>query len=171
MAALLHLTQGVNWFSPPLLALGALVALVVALVALLWAVVSHRRLKRLQQHFSGWFRHVGDADLKGAIDRALAQEEVLREMQRRLQDREQRALHAISRYGLVRFNAFPDSAADLSFSVAFLSDAGDGLVLTSLWGRDEVRVYAKEVHSQESRVALTPEERQAIALAMNRRIP
>ncbi|MCY0885275.1 MAG: DUF4446 family protein, partial [Firmicutes bacterium] len=46
---------------------------------------------------------------------------------------------------------------------------GDGLVLTGLWGRDEVRVYAKPVEGAQSRYALSEEERAAIDLAMRDR--
>ena len=79
--------------------------------------------------------------------------------------------NCLSRTGLVRFNPFDDTGADLSFSLALLTDEYDGVVLTSLWGRDEVRVYAKPIRGGTSTYALSREERQAIDLAENRRIP
>jgi hypothetical protein len=76
---------------------------------------------------------------------------------------------AISHIGLVRFNPFMDAGSDLSFSAALLNDFGDGLVLTSLWGRDEVRLYAKPVDKHESRYVLSQEEKQALDMARHAR--
>ena len=53
----------------------------------------------------------------------------------------------------------------LSFSVALLDDAGDGLVLTSINGRTETRTYAKGVKGGTSEQSLSPEEEQAIGFA------
>jgi len=76
---------------------------------------------------------------------------------------------AMNRIGLVRFNPFMDTGSDLSFSLAFLNDHGDGLLMTSLWGRDEVRLYAKPVEEHKSRYALSQEEKQALDMATHAR--
>ena len=75
----------------------------------------------------------------------------------------------INRIGLVRFNPFQDTGSDQSFSAALLNDNGDGIILTSLWGRDEVRLYAKPVDRHESRYILSQEEKQALDMAKNAR--
>ena len=80
-----------------------------------------------------------------------------------------KAAQAINRIGLVRFNPFQDTGSDQSFSAALLNDNGDGLILTSLWGRDEVRLYAKPVDRYESRYILSQEEKQALDMATNAR--
>ena len=43
----------------------------------------------------------------------------------------------------MRYDAFGDMGGRLSFSVALLDDAGDGLVLTSINGRTETRTYCQ----------------------------
>ena len=88
----------------------------------------------------------------------------------RLDSLDWKAAQSLNRIGLVRFNPFMDTGADLSFSAALLNDNGDGMVLTSLWGRDEVRLYAKPVDNHESRYVLSQEEKQAIDMAKNARI-
>ena len=87
----------------------------------------------------------------------------------RLDTLETKATQAMNRVGLVRFNPFMDTGSDLSFSAALLNDRGDGLILTSLWGRDEVRLYAKPVEAHESRYVLSQEEKQALDMAKNAR--
>lgn len=67
--------------------------------------------------------------------------------------------------GVVRFNAFQDTGSDLSFSVAFLDAQKNGLVLSSIYGRDESRTYAKPVKDGQSQYQLSSEEKEAIQRA------
>lgn len=66
--------------------------------------------------------------------------------------------------GVVRFNAFQGVGSDLSFTVAFLDGRKDGVVLSSLSGRDESRVYAKPWQGGQSAYQLTAEEKDAVRL-------
>jgi hypothetical protein len=69
----------------------------------------------------------------------------------------------------VRYDAFGDMGGRLSFTAALLDDSGDGLVITSINGRTESRAYAKGVKDGRSDQSLSPEETQAIALALGRK--
>src|SRR5690606_20798993 len=71
----------------------------------------------------------------------------------------------LQRIGIVRYNAFPDVGADLSFSCALLDGEDNGVVVTSLYGRSECRTYAKPIRGGSSSYALTDEEKQALRLA------
>ena len=73
---------------------------------------------------------------------------------------------AVQRVGLVRYDAFEDVGGRLSFSCAMLNDEGDGVVVTSINGRQDTRVYAKPVHRAESMHNLSEEEAAAIREAM-----
>jgi hypothetical protein len=73
---------------------------------------------------------------------------------------------ALRRVAVVRFDAFPDISGMLSFSAALLDDAGHGLVLTSIHGRNEARTYAKALHNGVSTQPLSPEEEEAIEEAL-----
>ena len=50
--------------------------------------------------------------------------------------------------------------------IATNDDSGDGLIVTSIHGRNEARTYAKGVTRGSSEQSLSPEEQQAIDLAM-----
>ncbi|HHX87111.1 MAG TPA: DUF4446 family protein [Firmicutes bacterium] len=67
--------------------------------------------------------------------------------------------------GLVRYNAFQDTGSDLSFSLALLNCAGDGAVITSLFGREENRLYGKPIEQGGSRHPLSEEEQAALQKA------
>ena len=73
-----------------------------------------------------------------------------------------RALRDIA---IVRYDALNEGAGQLSFSLALLNAAGDGVVLSSINGRAETRTYAKPVLSGQGKQELSPEEAQAVQSA------
>ncbi len=73
---------------------------------------------------------------------------------------------AVQHVGVVRFDAFEDMGGRLSFSAAFLDARGDGVVITSINGRQDTRCYAKEVRAGASIHNLSDEEAQAIREAL-----
>ncbi len=77
-----------------------------------------------------------------------------------------RVAGAVQHVGVVRFDAFRDLGGLLSFAVALLDDRGNGLVISSIYGRSESRTYAKPIIERSSSYELSPEEREAIRLAM-----
>lgn len=76
---------------------------------------------------------------------------------------------SIRNLGVVRFDAFEDMGGRLSFSAAFLDDHGTGMVITSINGRSESRVYAKEIEGGGSEHNLSAEEQRAISEALGTR--
>lgn len=72
---------------------------------------------------------------------------------------------ALRHLAVVRYDAFGDMGGRLSWSLALLDDAGDGVVLTSIHGRSEARTYAKGVSSWACEQATSPEEDEAIGTA------
>lgn len=76
---------------------------------------------------------------------------------------------AVRHVAVVRYDAFGDMGGLLSFSVALLDDAADGLVLSSINARSETRTYVKGVQAGTSEQTLSPEELEAIGKATGRR--
>lgn len=77
----------------------------------------------------------------------------------------QKAIHKIA---MIRFNPFEGIGSDLSYAVAMLDQKNDGIVFSSLFGRDESRSYAKPIVNGQSSYPLTNEERQALEEAMKK---
>ncbi|MFZ5641077.1 MAG: DUF4446 family protein [Bacillota bacterium] len=73
---------------------------------------------------------------------------------------------SLQKVGVVRFNAFNDTGSDLSFAVALLDSRGDGVVISTIFGRDESRTYAKPVQKGGSSYHLSDEEQQALTKAL-----
>ncbi|MEX2395086.1 MAG: DUF4446 family protein [Actinomycetota bacterium] len=73
---------------------------------------------------------------------------------------------ALQRFAVYRYDAFEDMGGQLSFSAAILNDHGDGLVISCINGRQEARTYAKPVARASSPYNLSPEEQEAIRMAL-----
>jgi uncharacterized protein DUF4446 len=73
---------------------------------------------------------------------------------------------AVQHVSVVRFDAFEDMGGRLSFSAALLDASGDGMVITSINGRQDTRCYAKPVRRGTSPHNLSDEEEVAIREAL-----
>ena len=78
---------------------------------------------------------------------------------------------AIRHVAVVRYDAFQDMGGRMSYSAALLDDAGDGMVITAINGRQETRTYAKGIVGAASETPLSPEEAEAIGIATGGRAP
>jgi enoyl-CoA hydratase/carnithine racemase len=147
----------------------AVVALVLAFLALGGVVLLLAR----QQRLLGQYQHLMTGTSGGNLEAMLndhvakvreteARVEAVDRLARRL---EKAAYFSLQHMGMVRFNPFHDTGGDQSFAIALVDGHGNGLVLSSLHGRDATRVYAKPLQKWESTYSLTDEEKQAIALA------
>jgi hypothetical protein len=74
---------------------------------------------------------------------------------------------AVQRVSLMRYDAFDDVGGRLSFSCALLNERGDGVVVTSINGRQDTRVYAKPISEGASAYNLSTEEEEAIRNALD----
>jgi Protein of unknown function (DUF4446) len=79
---------------------------------------------------------------------------------------EHRTRTSIQHIGLIRFNPFEDTGSDQSFALALLDDRRDGVVISSLHGRANTRLFAKPVEGGSSSHTLSDEEAQAIRVAL-----
>jgi len=76
-------------------------------------------------------------------------------------------LSNFQKIGIIRFNPFKEVGSDQSFSVAILDGNDNGIVITSLYTREESRVYGKPIKGGFSEYNLSEEEKQAIEKAKN----
>lgn len=62
----------------------------------------------------------------------------------------------------IRFNPFPDQGSNQSFAISMLNEEGNGLVISSLYSRDRMSVFAKPIKDGKSEYELTSEEKEAL---------
>lgn len=76
---------------------------------------------------------------------------------------DERVKKTICGVGTVRFNPFKGtSGSNQSFATALLNEEGTGVVLSSIYSREHVSVFAKPVKKRASEYGLTEEEAAAI---------
>ena len=65
----------------------------------------------------------------------------------------------------IRFNPFPDQGSNQSFAIGMLNEEGNGLVISSLYSRERMSVFAKPIKNGQSSYELTTEEKEALTKA------
>jgi hypothetical protein len=154
-------------FSERTLTLLTLIALGLAVLAVLFTLAGSG--KKRSNREPGVPLRLDDA-LRGVLEGQNTQIQRLEQAVRKLNgtDKRQEQLirGTVSNVALVRYDAFEDVGGRLSFSCALLDDLGSGVVLTSINGRQETRVYAKAVAEGRSTYNLSTEEEEAIRQAL-----
>ena len=150
------------------LVLGVLAALVVVLLVVV--LVLSARLGRATRAYREIARDVEGASLHdllagnaSAVERASERMSDIEAMHGLIDERTRRSLQHI---GMVRFNPFDDTCSDQSFAIALLDDRRDGVVISSLHGRANTRLFAKPVTDGSSTHNLSDEEAQALRIAV-----
>src|SRR5271165_622239 len=152
----------------------AIVAAGVGLAALIGCAVltvSVRRLRRAQRLV------LGEHDQRDVVAHAAGMQrsfEALRadvdETAKRLDGRlagvETALRETIAHRALVRYDAYNELSGHQSVSLALLDDEQSGIVLSCIHHRDQARVYAKQVHGGRGELELSPEEAEAVRLAL-----
>ena len=144
--------------------LGILVLIMYIVIINIYLNVSHmqKRYKKMMNGTDGAnIEHI----LMGHIDEvreAVQKSNQIEQENKRLDVMVKKSLHKV---GVVRFSAFDGIGSDLSYAVALLDDNNNGIILSSLFGREESRTYAKPIVNGTSSYTLTDEELQALAKA------
>jgi hypothetical protein len=107
---------------------------------------------RLQEQFEALHAYV--EDVAGALHG-------------RMQTVENRLDGAIAYRSLIHYDAYGEMSGRQSTSIALLDASRSGLVLSSIHHRDQARLYAKEIREGSSEHELSPEENEAIRLALS----
>jgi hypothetical protein len=154
-------------FSDRTLTLLVLIALGLSLLAVLYALLEGGGRRRSRE--PGGPIRLDDA-LRGVLNGQARKIDRLEQAVRTLNktDKRQQLLidGSVQRVALLRYDAFEDVGGRLSFSCAMLDEHGTGVVLTSINGRQETRVYAKPISEGRSSYNLSSEEEEAIRQAL-----
>lgn len=137
----------------------AVVAALLALIALVYATMLERRVSRLTMGRSGSL----DESI-AIISRELKEmHEFKSEVEKYLKLVESRLRGSVGSVGLVRFNPFSDGqGGNQSFAAAIVDEEGHGVVLSTLYARNHIGVYAKPIAEWVSTYELSNEEKAAI---------
>jgi hypothetical protein len=154
--------------------IAALAAGALALIALVLAIVLAVRLRRLRGDQRVVLGPSGREDLVAhatglhqAFEALHARvEEVAQRLDDRMAHAEARLDGAIAYRALVRYDAYGELSGHQSTSLALLDASHSGVVLSSIAHRDTARIYCKQVRAGRGDVELSPEEAEAVRLAL-----
>lgn len=166
MQNLLNVLNGIEIYI--ILGISILIAILIILI-----IVLFNSLNRLESRYRKFMRGVNNKNLEDFIinyldkvDDAKNNTEYLMEKYKTLENKVNGCVQKVS---LIRYRAFEDVGSDLSFSVAFLDNNNDGLILTGIFGRNESTTYAKPIDKGLSRYELSKEEMHVLKDAMSKK--
>jgi hypothetical protein len=157
--------------APGIVALAAAGAAVVALAWLLVLSLRFRRLRSAQRLVLGehgqqdLVAHASELQLAFAALHARV-DEVSEHLAQRMSTAEDRLDGAIAYRALVRYDAYNEMSGHQSTTLALLDADHNGVVMSSIVHRDSARLYCKQVHGGRGEHQLSPEEEEAVRLAL-----
>lgn len=151
----------------------AIAAAAIAVVSLLLAIalaVRVRRLRLAQQVVLGsaerdLVAHAAELTQAFSALRAYVEEAAVR-LDNRLGTAEERIDGAIAYRALLRYDAYNELSGHQSSSIALLDTTRSGIVISSIHHRDQARMYAKVVRDGAGEIELSPEEAEAVRMAL-----
>ena len=154
--------------------LAALAAGGVALIALVLAIVLAVRIRRLRADQRAVLGSTGRDDLvshastlQTAFEALHSRvEEIAERLDARMGAAEERLDGAIAYRALVRYDAYGELSGHQSTSIALLDASHSGVVLSTIANRETARMYCKQVHAGKGELELSPEEAEAVRLAL-----
>lgn len=135
---------------------------VITLILLVFCVMLSLRIGRLTRGGDGLSL---EGTIKALGQRTSALEAYARKNQVTVTDMERRLVRAVQGVALERFDPFQQQGGQQSFAVALLNETGDGVVISGIHSRDQVRVYAKPIQKFASERELSEEEERAVSRA------
>jgi len=153
----------------------ALAAGGVAIVALLLAIVLAVKLRTLRRAQRVVLGDAGAQDLAAhasALQRSFADlhsyvEDVAAALHGRMENAERRLDGALAYRSLVRYDAYNEMSGRQSTTIALLDASRSGVVLSSIHHREQARLYAKQVVDGRPELELSPEESEAVRIALS----
>jgi hypothetical protein len=135
---------------------------VAVLIGVVWVVVTEKRLKRF---FLG-------KKAKDLEDNIIILENEITKLNKAKDNIEKdiavinaKLKKSIRGLETIRFNPFPDQGSNQSFAIGMLNEEGNGLVISSLYSRERMSVFAKPVKNGKSEYELSAEEKEALEKA------
>ena len=135
---------------------------IITLVEFIWILKTEKRLKRF---FLG--KKAKDLEenifiLEDNIEKLKKAKEATEKELTQINTKLKKSIRGLE---TIRFNPFPDQGSNQSFAIGMLNEENDGLVLSSLYSRDRMSIFAKPIKNGKSDYELTTEEKEALQLA------
>jgi hypothetical protein len=132
---------------------------IISIILLVWIMHLERRLKKV-------FQGTKAKDLEGVMvelnNKIVYLKKDQDEISKHLKTVDGRLNKSIRQVETIRFNPFIDAGSNQSFAISFLNDEGDGVVISSLYARDRMSIFAKPIENGKSKFELSNEEKEVL---------
>jgi len=132
---------------------------VLVLVVLVWLIVTNKRLNKLTRGNSSDNLEAIIKDNNKLITEILSEQESVHSKIGTLRKQLRKTVQKVK---VLRFNPFKEMGGNQSFSIALLDEDDNGVVVSSLYARDNVNIFAKPITNGSSEHKLTEEEKTVI---------
>ena len=137
----------------------------VIFILLIMLVMTRKKLAVMQDKYD-YFTKGSEANIDQVLTRTLqelekTQEELQQLQQKHGQLREQ-VKGCIQKVKMERYDAFDAMGGEMSYSILLADENNDGIILTSIYGREDNRCYAKDVKGGKSSYVLAEEEKKLL---------
>ncbi len=131
----------------------------VVIILIIWITKTEHRFKKFFVGTKG--KNLEDVMIK--LDSQMAE---LRDMQIKINEHltevDKRLDKSIRNIEVIRFNPFEDAGSNQSFAMSFLNDEGNGVIISSLYARDRMSIFAKPISKGKSDFDLSEEEQNVL---------
>lgn len=142
----------------------------ISAVSLIVFIIINIKLNKIAKNYLALMKGAGGKNLEEllieyfqSVKQAMSEVAAIKE---RVNILEKDMLFAVQKVHIKKYNAFADMGGNLSFSMALLNGENSGVIITSIYGREESRVYLKPVVKGDPACALSPEEKEVLEKAM-----
>jgi len=132
---------------------------IIILSGIVWAWKTEKRLRRFFAGKRGRDLEEAVAGLESNISELKKAKE---KIEKELLEINQKLKKSIRGLHTIRFNPFADQGSNQSFAIGILNEEGDGVVLSSLYSRERMSVFAKPIKGGKSEYELTKEEKEVL---------
>jgi len=151
-----------------------LIFIVPFLILFIYCILLHVKLNTLSKKY----KYFMDGENGVNIERKLAVEvKEIREATASLDDLfvrqeiiQKTQSNTFQKIGFVKYNAFENIGNDLSFALTLLDGNNNGICLSSIYGRNESRVFSKPIYHGRASVALSQEEQDSLNEALSKAV-
>jgi len=144
--------------------------IILVFILMIIIVTTYASLNKIETKYRKLMRGVNKKNLEDIvvsyldkIDEVKEQNEIMKEMYEQINGK---LTTCVQNTSMIRYKAFDDMGSDLSFSIALLDGDSNGVILTSIYGRNESTIYAKPIDKGISRYELSMEENKVLQQAI-----
>ena len=156
----------------PFLIIGTIVCFLIG--ALILIISTRAEMNRIQYSYNSLLNYLGNGESRDLLQELVSLikniEKDNKVTEKNIDQIYSLLENSIQKVAVVRYNAFHNVGSDQSFSIALLDNSDNGVVISSIFGRDSSTTFAKPIKYGASDYVLTEEEEGAIWLARKRYI-